>query len=120
MPPAKTTMASKFESAAEMNGGYVASSAPMYVDASIGVEVRSRSNRVAKAHRLTQVARRGVTGRQAESRVKSPAPTIQVMGYRKYFEALYTPYQIGVRSIAAPTLADWTVVSIHGDGGDTK
>jgi hypothetical protein len=36
-------MASKFESAAGMNGGYVASSAPMYVDASMGVEVTSRS-----------------------------------------------------------------------------
>ena len=101
MPPAKTTMASKFESAAGMNGGYVASSAPMYADASMGVEA-TVEQQGGEGHRLIQVARRGVTGRQAESRGQGPAPTIRSWDTGNISGLYIRHYQIGVRSIATP------------------
>jgi hypothetical protein len=75
----------------------------MYVVESRGVAVSSRSSTVQKAKRLIQVVRLGVPGRQATSRVRSPARTIQDRGYRVYFNALYTPYHRGVRSITTPS-----------------
>ncbi|GAB1721476.1 MAG: hypothetical protein NTNFB01_03720 [Nitrospira sp.] len=89
-----------------MNGGYRASSWEIYILERMGVAVRNRSRIVLKAKRLTQVVRRGVTGRMAKSRVNSPAAMIHVKGYSKYFEALYTPNHMGVRSIGAPKLAE--------------
>ncbi len=73
-------MASKVDPDVGVNGGYLASRAPIYVVARKGVEVRSRRSMVEQAQRLTQVVRLGVTGKQARSRVTNPAPTIQVMG----------------------------------------
>jgi hypothetical protein len=47
-----------------------------------------------------------VTGKEVKSRVNSPAAMIHDKRYSKYFEALYIPNHMGVRSIGAPRLAE--------------
>jgi hypothetical protein len=60
----------------------------IYMRDSRGVEVSNRSSTVDRAKRLTQAVRRGVTGRQAVSKVNSPVMVIQDKGYSTYFAVL--------------------------------
>jgi dihydroorotate dehydrogenase len=89
-----------------VNGGYRDSRREIYMFERTGVAVRSRTRTVPKAKRLAQVVRRGVTGKEVKSRVNSPAAMIHDKRYSKYFEALYIPNHMGVRSIGAPRLAE--------------
>ena len=69
-------------------GGYRLSSNAIYMLERRGVAVNSRSSTEAKAKRLAQVVRLGVTGRKTVSRVNSHVTAIQDKGYSRNFTVL--------------------------------